>query len=158
MKRLTVVTALALVAAVAALAPSLRVQREPPYLPVGTRVRVTESYGVAPFTGSVLRLTRDTLSVSAGSGNVLVKIAAPRLLMLGVSEGRERFGWGERGATIGGIGGGLMGGVVQGMQNPGTLAGIAGLFAGGILGAAAGGVTGAVMAPERWRQIFAGAR
>ncbi len=138
-----------------AIAPSLRAQYDRPYLPVGTRVRVLDRVGGAPFIGSVQRLTTDTLGVAVAGGAVVVQLPTSRLAALEVSDGRERGAWAFRGAGIGLLAGGLLGAASMRSDStePGDLSAIAGFFAGGVLGTGLGAVVGAIVAPERWHRV-----
>ncbi|HET7188814.1 MAG TPA: hypothetical protein VFI52_11700, partial [Gemmatimonadaceae bacterium] len=49
----------------------LRAQSDRLNLPVGTRVRLQTSPDAPPFTGTVWRITSDTLAVAVSSGNAL---------------------------------------------------------------------------------------
>ena len=135
---------------VVALAVPLYGQGDRIFVAVGTRVRVGGD-GIQPFTGSVLRLTPDTLSVAAGSGRALVMLPTTRLTSIEVSEGRDRLGWAVKGAGIGVLAGGVIGSATLGRDD--QLARLAGFFAGGVLGAGTGVLVGAVAAPERWRRL-----
>ncbi|MBA3670884.1 MAG: hypothetical protein H0W68_02515, partial [Gemmatimonadaceae bacterium] len=67
--------------------------------------------------------------------------------------GRDRLSWGVRGAAAGALSVGLITAIVLGRENPGTLAGIAGLVAGRAVGGAGGALVGTIVAPERWREL-----
>jgi hypothetical protein len=137
---------------VVALGAPLHAQSDRFHVAVGTRVRVV-AIGNEPFTGSVLRLTSDTLAVAAGSGRALVQLPTTRLTSIEVSDGRDRLGWAVKGAGIGVLAGGILGSATLGREEPDGLARLAGFFAGGILGAGMGALVGAVAAPERWRRL-----
>ena len=151
-RRARSVTGFALVLAVTTPA-GLRAQSDRLYLPVGTRIRVQAAPEAPPFTGTVWRITSDTLAVAVSSGNALLQLPTARVTSIEVSEGRDRLGWGVRGAGIGALAGGLLGAVAVGRDSQGDLAPIAGFFAGSILGAAGGALFGAIAAPERWDRI-----
>jgi hypothetical protein len=150
-RRAVIAAALALFA----LAPTVRAQYDRPYLPVGSRVRVVDRVGGAPFLGTVQRLTVDTLGVAVGGGAALVQLPTSRLVSLEISDGRERAGWAMRGAGIGLVAGGLIGAASlrDDPPAPGDLSALAGFFAGGVLGAGFGAVVGAIIAPERWHRV-----
>ena len=131
----------------------LRAQSERLHLPVGTRIRVQTAPDVPAFTGTVWRLTSDTLAVAVSSGNALLQLPTAHVTSIEVSDGRDRLGWGVRGAGIGVLAGGLLGGVTLGRDSQGDLAAIAGFIAGAIVGAAGGALVGAIAAPERWDRI-----
>lgn len=135
-----------------AFAPGLRAQSDRFFVPLGTRVRIVVGAN-APFTGNVLRLTSDTLAVATGSGGALLQIPTSRLSSIELSEGRDRLGGSVKGAGIGVLAGGLIGGVALGRSEGNDLAALAGMFAGGIIGAGAGAIVGAIVAPERWQRL-----
>ncbi|HET7189820.1 MAG TPA: hypothetical protein VFI52_16825, partial [Gemmatimonadaceae bacterium] len=83
----------------------------------------------------------------------LLQLPTARVTSIEVSEGRDRLGWGVRGAGIGVLAGGLLGAVTVGRDSQADLAAIAGFFAGAVLGAAGGALFGAIAAPERWDRI-----
>lgn len=141
---------LALIATLA-FAPGLRAQGDRFVVPLGTRVRVVVGANES-FTGSVLRLTSDTLAVATGSGGALFQIPTSRLSSIELSEGRDRLGGSVKGAGIGILAGGLIGGVSLG-RSEGDLAALAGMFAGALIGAGTGAIVGAIVAPERWRRL-----
>ena len=151
-RRARSVTEFALVLAVAAPA-GLHAQSDRLYLPVGTRIRVQAAPDAPPFTGTVWRITSDTLAVAVSSGNALLQLPTARVTSIEVSEGRDRLGWGVRGAGIGALSGGLLGAVTLGRDSQGSLAAIAGFFAGAVVGAGGGALVGAIAAPERWDRI-----
>ena len=151
--RRDVVSLLIALACAFTLAPRLLAQSDRLYVPVGTRVRVVADSGERPFTGSVLRLTTDTLDVATGGGSVLTRLPTSRLTSIEVSEGRGRLKWGVAGAGIGGLAGGILGGATGGHDDPTGLGAMAGFIAGGIMGAGLGAVVGAIVAPERWRRL-----
>ena len=150
-RRARSVTRFALVLAVTTPA-ALYAQSDRLYLPVGTRIRV-QAAEAPPFTGTVWRITSDTLAVAVSSGNALLQLPTARVTSIEVSEGRDRLGWGVRGAGIGVLAGGLIGAVSLGRDSQADLAAIAGFFAGAVVGAAGGGLVGAIAAPERWDRI-----
>ena len=131
----------------------LRAQSDRLYLPVGTRVRLQTAPDTPAFTGTVWRLTSDTLAVAVSNGNALLQLPTARVTSIEVSDGRDRLGWGVRGAGIGVLAGGLLGAVTLGRDAQGSLAAIAGFFAGAVVGAAGGALVGAIAAPERWDRI-----
>ena len=134
------------------LAPDLRAQSDPFSIPTGTRVRIVVGSSES-FTGNLLRLTSDTLAVATGSGGALVQLPTSRLSSIELSEGRDRLGGSVKGAGIGVLAGGLIGGIaLRRSEGPG-IAALAGLFAGGILGGGTGAIVGAIVAPERWRRL-----
>lgn len=151
-RRARSVTAFALVLTVATPA-GLHAQSDRLYLPVGTRIRVQAATDARPFTGTVWRITSDTLAVAVSSGNALLQLPTARVTSIEVSEGRDRLGWGVRGAGIGALSGGLLGAVTLGHGSQDDLGTLAGFFAGSILGAAGGALFGAIAAPERWDRI-----
>lgn len=132
---------------------ALYAQSDRLYLPVGTRIRVQAAPEAPPFTGTVWRITSDTLAVAVSSGNALLQLPTARVTSIEVSEGRDRLGWGVRGAGIGALSGGLLGAATLGHGSQGDLGALAGFFAGSILGAAGGALFGAIAAPERWDRI-----
>jgi hypothetical protein len=134
-------------------APCARAQGDRLYVPVGTRVRIVGPAGGQPFTGNVLRLTADTLAVATGGGNALLQVPTSRLTSIDVSEGRDRLGWGMRGAAIGGLAGAVLGAAAMGRDDPGGMGAYAGFIAGGIFGVGGGAIVGAIVAPERWRRL-----
>lgn len=147
--RATLIAALACLAhAAPSPAQGLRIE-----LPAGTRVRIATAPDTPPFTGTVLRLTSDTLTLAAGSGSALLHIPVTRLTSLEESEGRNRIGWAFRGAGMGVVVGGIGGGIAGGRQDPYGLGAVVGFIAGGIMGTLGGAILGAVIAPERWRRI-----
>ena len=135
---------------------SLRAQSDRLYLSVGTRVRVQTAPDGPPFTGTVWRITSDTLAVAVSSGNALLQLPMNRLASIDVSEGRDRLGWSARGASIGALSGGLIGSIAVWHESQGDLGVLAGFFAGGMLGATAGALLGAIIAPERWSRVRSG--
>lgn len=138
---------------VATIPAALHGQSDRLSLPVGTRIRVQTTAEAPPFTGTVWRITSDTLAVAVSSGNALLQLPTAHVTSIEVSEGRDRLGWGVRGAGIGVLAGGLLGAVTLGRNSQESLAGIAGFFAGGVLGAVGGALFGAIAAPERWDRI-----
>jgi hypothetical protein len=132
---------------------SLRAQSDRLSLPVGTRIRVQTTQETAPFTGTVWRITSDTLAVAVSSGNALLQLPTAHVTSIEVSDGRDRLGWGVRGAGIGVLAGGLLGAVTLGRDSQADLAAIAGFVAGAVVGAAGGALVGAIVAPERWDRI-----
>lgn len=145
---------LPVVLAAGATAPALSAQTDRFSLPTGTRVRVLDRSGGERFTGTILRITRDTLGLAVGGGSALVSLPTTRLASLEVSEGRERARSAWRGAGIGLVVGGLVGAVsMRGDGTPGDIGVLVGFFAGGVLGAGSGTVIGAIAAPERWRPV-----
>lgn len=134
---------------------SLRAQVDRLYLSVGTRVRVQTVPDGPPFTGTVWRITADTLAVAVSSGNALLQLPMDRLASIDVSEGRDRLGWSVRGASIGALSGGLIGSIAVWQESHGDLGVLAGFFAGGMLGATGGALLGAITAPERWSRVRA---
>jgi hypothetical protein len=146
--------AIAVVVVVLALAPPASAQIFRTSLPTGTRVRVLDRIGGERFTGTVLRLTPDTLGVALGGGSTLLNLPTSRLASLEVSEGRERGQSAWRGAGIGLVAGSLIGAVsMRGEGTPGDVGALVGLMVGGLLGAGSGIVVGAITAPERWRRV-----
>lgn len=131
----------------------LRAQSDRLYLPVGTRIRVQTAPESPAFTGTVWRLTSDTLAVAVSSGNALLQLPTAHVTSIEVSEGRDRLEWGLRGAGIGTLAGGLLGAATVGHGSQDDLGALAGFFAGGILGAAGGALFGAIVAPERWSRV-----
>lgn len=135
-----------------ALALDLRAQSDRFSVPTGTRVRIVVGASES-FTGSVLRLTSDTLAVATGSGGALIQLPTSRLSSIEVSEGRDRLGGSVKGAGIGVLAGAAIGSIaLRRSEGPGVAA-LAGLFAGGILGGGTGAIVGAIVAPERWRRL-----
>jgi hypothetical protein len=122
-------------------------------LPVGTRVRVLDRTGGAPFTGSVLRITPDTLAIAVSDGRALLQLPTSRLSTLEVSEGRDRLGVAWKGAGIGVLVGGIAGAASLRERDDYGLATLAGFFAGGLIGGGLGAVVGAIVAPERWTRL-----
>lgn len=122
-------------------------------LPVGTRIRVQATAEAPPFTGTVWRLTSDTLAVAVSSGNALLRLPTAHVTSIEVSDGRDRLGWAVRVGGIGALAGGLLGAATFGHGSQGDLGAFAGFFAGSILGAAGGALFGAIVAPERWDRI-----
>ena len=134
------------------LAPGLHAQGDRLAVPVGTRVRIVVGVN-EPFTGNLLRLAPDTLAVALSSGGALIQLLTSRLSSIELSEGRDRLGGSVKGAGIGVLAGGLIGGIaLRRSEGPGVAA-LAGLFAGGILGGGMGAIVGAIVAPERWRRL-----
>lgn len=146
---------LPVVLAACATAPTVSAQTDRFTLPAGTRVRVLDRSGGERFTGTILRVTQDTLGLAVGGGSALVSLPATRLASLEVSEGRERAQGAWRGAGIGLVVGALIGAVA--MRGDGTTPGdmgvLVGLLAGGVVGVGSGAVIGAIAAPERWRSV-----
>ena len=136
-----------------AFAPGLRAQSDRLSVPLGTRVRIVVGASES-FTGNVLRLTSDTLAVATGSGGALIELPTSRLSSIEVSEGRDRLSGSIKGAGIGVLAGGLIGGVAIGRSEGNDIAALAGMFAGGIIGAGTGAIVGAIVAPERWRRLL----
>lgn len=145
--------AAAVAVALALLAAPSHAQGLRVYLPAGKRVRVVSVPDTPPFTGNVLRLTSDTLTLAASSGSALVQLPVASLTSIEESEGRDRMGWAFRGAGIGVIVGGIGGGLAGRSQDDFGLGAIAGFIAGGIVGTVGGAVVGAIVAPERWRRV-----
>lgn len=133
------------------LAPGLHAQSDRLAVPVGTRVRIVVGVN-EPFTGNLLRLAPDTLAVALSSGGALIQLPTSRLTSIELSDGRDRLGGSVKGAGIGLLAGGLIGGIALG-RSEGDLAALAGMFAGGIIGAGTGAIVGAIVAPERWRRL-----
>jgi hypothetical protein len=131
---------------------ALRAQSDRLSLPVGTRIRV-QTADAPPFTGTVWRITSDTLAVAVSSGNALLQLPTAQVTSIEVSDGRDRLGWGVRGAGIGVLAGGLVGAVTLGRDSQADLAAIAGFVAGAVVGAVGGALVGAIAAPERWDRI-----
>lgn len=131
----------------------LRAQSDRLYLPVGTRVRLQTAPDAPAFTGTVWRLTSDTLAVAVSHGNALIQLPTARVTSIEVSDGRDRLGWAVRGAGIGVLAGGLLGVVAIGRQARADLAVIAGFIVGAGIGATGGALVGAIAAPERWDRI-----
>lgn len=142
---------LALIYTLAFAAP-LRAQSDRLFVPLGTRVRIVVGANES-FTGNVLRLTSDTLAVATGSGGALIQIPTSRLSSIELSEGRDRLSGSVKGAGIGVLAGGLIGGIAIGRSEGDGIAALAGMFAGVILGAGTGAIVGAIVAPERWRRV-----
>ena len=132
---------------------ALRAQSDRLSLPVGTRIRVQTTTEAPPFTGTVWRITSDTLAVAVSSGNALLQLPTAHVASIEVSDGRDRLGWGVRGAGLGVLAGGLLGAVTLGRDSQADLAAIAGFLAGAVVGAAGGALVGAIVAPERWDRI-----
>lgn len=121
-------------------------------LPVGTRVRII---GVAPdhrLTGNVLRISPDSLAISSGGGNVLLQLPISSISSLEISQGRDRLGWGMKGAGIGALVGAFTGAAIL-KQSDGGVGALAGFFAGSVLGTAGGAIVGVIVAPERWQWV-----
>lgn len=136
------------------LAPQLGAQTgERLILPIGTRVRILDTVGAQVFTGHVLGLQDDTLSVAVGGGSTLVRLPISRFASIEVSEGRDRLHGGAVGAGVGLVAGGLLGAAALGHDEPSGVGTLAGFFAGGVLGSGFGALFGAILAPERWRSI-----
>lgn len=135
-----------------AFAPGLRAQSDRLSVPLGTRVRIVVDVN-EPFTGNLLRLSPDTLVVAVGSGGALIQVPTSRVSSIELSGGRDRLSGSLKGAGIGLLAGGLIGGVAIGRSDGNNIAALAGLFAGGIIGVGAGAIVGAIVAPERWRWL-----
>ncbi len=117
---------------------------------VGSRVRLTAPViAPDPMVGRVAGLTPDSLLLERGGGARL-QIDSRQVRALSVSAGRNRWGWALRGAGIGLLAGGVLGGWSVGAHDDTGVGGFVGFLAGAIVGAPLGAGAGALAAPERW--------
>lgn len=128
---------------------------EPGLLGGGSRIRVAApAVAGDPVIGRLLVLSRDTLLMSAGSGDARITLPLAAVRSIDLSEGRDRRGWAVKGAGIGLVAGGLLGGLSIGNADRNDLAALAGFFAGAVIGTPLGAAVGAIVAPERWRSVW----
>ena len=129
-------------------------QRADDLLASGARVRVTPVQSER-FEGTAERLSMDTLTVAIAGGSVVVRYPTARLERLEVSEGRDRgasaLTAAHMGTWIGAIAGGA---ILGGATSRDGLAIFVGAVAGGLEGAAFGAIGGALLARERWRDVW----
>lgn len=127
--------------------------QSPQWLPTvstGMRVRAAvDGSPRPPIVGNFVGAARDTVRIAL-TRTTVVALATPTLAWLDVSEGRERGRWAFMGGVAGLLAGGFIGMLAMREEDPGSLAPVAGLFAGAVLGAPTGAIIGAIYAPERW--------
>lgn len=154
MHRLLIALGLAL-----AFAPGLPAQYATPYGVVpGSRVRVSiPTLATDPYIGRALAFGGDSLLLEASSGRAHARLPAADVGRVEVSDGHDRVGTALRYGAIGTVAGAVIGALSLRDQGADTfgLAPLAGAFAGGVLGGAISATVGAVLAPERWRTVWA---
>lgn len=132
---------------------------------VGTRVRVSApEFKVDRRTGTLTRLTADSLSVDFGGRLPPLMVAIDRVSRLEISTGKDRGAGFFRGAGIGivaGIVAGLgVGAIMEGDCTSGpdgafpcSLVYLVAIPGGAAVGLITGGIIGAVNPPDRWKQV-----
>jgi hypothetical protein len=125
-----------------------------PTVRVGTRVRVWERAArdlSIPLTGSLTRITADTIAIRPDGLATPVAVARPAVTHLELSTGPHsgsRSSAAGVGAAIGGLGGGILGIIIGNLsRNNAARLGIYGAIA----GAGAGAGIGASLPGEGWR-------
>ncbi|MDB4878651.1 MAG: hypothetical protein JWL60_97 [Gemmatimonadetes bacterium] len=124
----------------------------------GSRVRVTlPGLAAEPFIGRALAFGGDSLLLEASSGRARARIHASGVARVEVSEGHDRLGTAWRYGAAGAAVGAVIGVLSLRDEGPDTfgMAPLAGGFAGAVLGGGIGAAVGAVLAPERWRTVWA---
>ena len=153
-------TLLAFTVTAALVAPRVARAQE---LSVGTRVRVSApEFKIENRTGTITRLTADSLSVDFGGRRPRLTTSIDRVSRLEVSAGKNRGAGFLYGASIGVMAGAVVGlgvgalwlrGCTSGDGPPCELIFVVTIPGGAAVGLIAGGIIGAANPPDRWEEV-----
>lgn len=132
-------------------------------LSLGTRVRVSApEFKIEKRTGTITRLTADSLSVDFGGRRPRLTTAIDRVSRLEVSAGKNRGAGFMYGAGVGTVVGTVVGLAVGAMVVRGCTSGdgppceliyVVTIPGGAAVGLIAGGIIGAANPPDRWEEV-----